>query len=476
MRFRKGYIFSFSLLFISFSCNHFLPKQPLSKPLAEIDLQQIKERGFINVLVDNNSFSYFIYKGRSMGYEYELLRNLADYLKIELRLKVISGIERGIEQLNRGEGDIMAFPLTVTKERTEFVAFTDRQFESYQVLVQRKPDNWRSLTRDQLERQLIRKPDQLIGKEVNVMKSSSFSQRLQHLEEEVGGEIKIVEDSASGESESLIRAVAMGDIEYTVTDHIIARVNANYYPNLDVETELSLPQQIAWAVRKNSPELLAATNEWLRKIKKEPTFMVIYNRYFNSPRTSLQRVKSDYSSIGGSKISVYDNIIKEEAESLGWDWRLLAAVVYQESRFNPNGESWAGAKGLMQLMPETAKQFGVTDTSNPRQSLHGGTRFLIHLDKYWQKNIIDEPERLKFVLASYNAGLTHIIDARKLAQKYGEDPTRWNVVETYLLKKSDPRYYSDPVVMAGHCKCEEPVNYIRDILSRYEEYKTHIPG
>lgn len=476
MRILRANIFLLSLLFIPFSCNLFSPARPHKLPQVVIDLSRIKERGILNVLVDNNSFSYFIYKGRSMGYEYELLKNLADYLEVDLRIKVTSGIEHAIEQLNSGEGDILAFPLAITQDRKEIIDFTDPQFESYQVLVQRKPDNWRQLTVDQTNNKLIRKPSELIGKEVHVLKGSSFEQRLVHLSNEIGGEILIKTDSAFAETENLIRAVAMGDIQYTVTDHTIARINSTYYPNLDAGTIISLPQQIAWSVRKNSPELKQAINVWQAKIKKEPTFMVIFNRYFNSPRTSLIRVKSDYSSIRGSKISPYDNLIKEQAEKIGWDWRLLAAIVYQESKFDPEGESWAGAKGLMQLMPETAKQFGVTDTSNPGQSLHGGVRFLMHLDKYWQKNILDQTERLKFVLASYNAGLTHIIDARKLATKYGEDPTSWNTVEKYLLKKSDPQFYRDPVVMAGHCKCEEPVNYIKDILYRYEEYKLLING
>lgn len=472
----KRYIFSVGLICVSYSCNFFAPQNQPNRVTVDIDLDQIKERGFINVLVDNNSFSYFIYKGRSMGYEYELLKNLSDFLEVELHIKVTSGIERAINQLNGGSGDIVAFPLAITQERSEFVDFTDRQYESYQVLVQRKPNNFRNLTLDQLTKQLIRNPTELIGKEIHVLANSSFEQRLKHLSEEIGGEISIKADSAEAETENLIRAVAMGDIDYTVTDHNIARINSTYYPILDVETALSLPQQIAWAVRKNSPQLKLAVNEWMAKIKKEPTFMVIYNRYFNSPRNTLVRLKSDYSSIRGNKISVYDALIKKEAENLGWDWRLLASMVYQESRFNPEGESWAGAKGLMQLMPETAKQFGVNNTTDPGESLRGGVRFLKHLDKYWQRNIADETERLKFVLASYNAGLTHIIDARELASKYGEDPTSWAVVEKYLLKKSDPKFYRDPVVMAGHCTCVEPVNYIKDVLSRYEEYKVHING
>ena len=461
------------LLLIIFSCNT-LDKNKLTSPEVNFDLKEIQQRGYLTALVDNNSFSYFIYKGRSMGYEYELLNLLAKELKVDLKIKVISGVEKAIEQLNSGEGDILAFPLTITKERTQYVSFSQPLFNSYQVLVQRKPESWRSLTRDQTEKKLIRNASDLIGKEVHVIKSSSFSERLKHLSEEIGGDIIIKEDSAGAESESLIKRVVQGEIEYTVADHPIAVVNAAYYPNLDVGTILSLPQQIAWSVRKNSPQLLKSINNWLAKIKKESTFMVIYNRYFKSPRTSLLRIKSDYSSIGGSKISPYDDLIKKGSEKLGWDWRLLAAVIYQESKFRNDDESWAGARGLMQLMPETAKQFGASNPDDPRQSIKAGVNYLKYLDTYWAKTVRDQDERLKFVLASYNAGLSHVIDARELTGKYKKNPTVWSDVEFYLQQKSNPEYYRDPVVVAGYCKCEEPVNYVKNVLERYEEYKLHI--
>ena len=117
--------------------------------------------------------------------------------------------------------------------------------------------------------------------------------------------------------------------------------------------------------------LLGNINQWLAKIKKGPTFMVIYNRYFKSPRTSLMRMNSDYSSLGGNKLSQYDILIKEGAEKLGWDWRLLASIVYQESKFQMGDESWAGAQGLMQLMPETAKRFGANDILRPERKHEG---------------------------------------------------------------------------------------------------------
>jgi membrane-bound lytic murein transglycosylase F len=464
-----------ALLLIGFSCNPSQNQSFSSTPMVELDLDAIKKRGFINVLVDNNSISYFIYKGQPMGYEYELLKLLADDLDVELRIKVTSGVEHAMDQLNRGEGDLLAFPLTVTKNRTQFVTFTKPQYNSFQVLVQRKPDNWRKMSDEQINEKLIRTPVDLVGKKVDVIAGTSYAQRLENLSEEIGGDIQISLDTLNAESESLIRKVALGEIDYTVSDHTIARVNSSYYPNIDVNTVISLAQQIAWAVRKNSPLLLEATNSWLAQVKKQPTFMVIYNRYFKSPRTSLMRMNSDYSSLGGNKLSPYDDLIREGAAQLKWDWRLLASVVYQESRFLPDDESWAGAQGLMQLMPETARRFGAENVNDPVQNIKAGVKYLASLNKYWEKSVKDPHERLKFILASYNVGLSHIIDAKKLTTKYGKDPTRWNGnVETFLLKKSDPKYYRDPLAKTGYCKCEEPVHYVRSILARYDEYKIHI--
>jgi membrane-bound lytic murein transglycosylase F len=409
-----------------------------------------------------------------MGYEYELLQLLAKHLNISLKIKVTSGVERAFEQLNAGEGDIIAFPLTITKSRRAIVNFTKPHFNTYQVLVQRKPENWRRLSLDEINNNLIRDPAELVGRKVHVIKGTSHEVRLKNLSEELGGDILIQDDTLTSESESLIRKVALGEIDFTVADHTMARINSAYYPNIDVNTVLSLPQQIAWAVRKNSPKLGEVIDQWLLKIKQQPTFMVIYNRYFKSPRTSRIHMQSDYSSLGGNKLSLYDEIIKKGAAKLGWDWRLLAAVVYQESKFNPVDESWAGARGLMQLMPETAKRFGASDVSDPRQSLNAGVNYLMYLERYWAKRIPDQPERLKFVLASYNAGLSHILDARKLCSKYGKDEALWEDVEFFLLKKSEPIYYRDPVATAGYCKCDEPVNYVKDVLYRFEEYKIHI--
>jgi membrane-bound lytic murein transglycosylase F len=462
------------LFLVCFSCQDSSNITVPVEPQVKIDLDDIVKRGYITALVDNNSFSYFIYKGHPMGYEYELLKLLAKHLKVALKIKVTSGVEHAFGQLNSGEGDIVAFPLTITKDRKAYVNFTKAHFNTYQVLVQRKPENWRRLSVNEINTRLIRDPADLVGRSIHVIKGTSHEARLKNLSEELGGDIHIQEDTLSLESESLIRKVALGEIELTVADHTMARINEAYYPNLDINTVLSLPQQIAWAVRKNCPALEEVINSWLAQIKTRPTFMVIYNRYFKSPRTSIAHLQSDYSSLGGNKLSRYDEIIQANAKILGWDWRLLASVVYQESKFMPDGESWAGARGLMQLMPSTAKRFGASDPNDPTQSIKAGVNYLKYLEKYWMRRIANDQERLRFVLASYNAGLAHILDARKLCRKYGKDQTRWEDVEYFLLKKSEPEYYRDPIVVAGYCKCEEPVNYVREVLERYEEYKVHI--
>lgn len=473
---RLRYLLLFLIVFAVFqSCNQSRKVNFTPDPEVVSDLDEIIARGYINALVDNNSVSYFIYKGQPMGYEYELLNLFAEHLGVDLKIKVTSGVDRAIDQLNKGEGDIIAFPLTITKERTKYVAFSRPHFNSHQVLVQRKPDGWRQMTLDAINDSLIRNPVNLIGKKVHVLAGSSFETRLKHLSEEIGGDVLIQPDTAASESESLIRRVALGEIDYTVADHMIARVNASYYPNLDISTPVSVAQQVAWATRKNSPKLLHAMNEWLGAVKKEATFMVIYNRYFKSPRTSLIRMKSEYSSMGGNMLSPFDSLIRKGAGTLGWDWRLLASLIYQESRFLPKNESWAGARGLMQLMPRTANEFGAFDLDDPRQSISAGVGYLKFLDNYWVNKIPDQNERLKFILASYNVGLSHVIDARRLAEKYGRNPQVWyENVEYYLSQKSEPEFYRDPIVTAGYCKCEEPINYVRDVLDRYEEYRIHI--
>jgi len=443
---------------------------------AVIDLKEIKKRGKLIALTDNSSTSYFVYKGELMGYEYEMLNSFAKHLGVELQIVVAKNMDRVFDQLNNQEADVVAANLTVTAERLGYVNFSEPLLQTRQVLIQRKPRGWEQMNPEQIDKKLIRNVNDLVGKKIYVRKGSSFYSRLQNLSEEIGKEIEIIEARGEQETEELIQMVAAGEIEFTVADENVAMLNKTYYPNIDVKTAISFPQKISWAVRKDSPELLSALNTWLNKKKNSAEFSFLYSKYFRSPKHAEERMESLFCSLSGSRISCYDEFMKTCSRKLGWDWKLLASVVYQESRFDPDALSWAGAYGLMQMIPAASVRYGIDSISaTPEQSLRAGTAYLKNLDNYWRDYIFDKQERTKFVLASYNVGLGHIIDARNLAIKYNKNPNEWeDNVGFFILMKSKPRYYNDPVVKFGYCRGQEPYRYVKEILNRYAHYRNVI--
>lgn len=442
----------------------------ISEPI-DFDLSSIKERGSLIAVVDNSTTGYFIYRGRPMGYEYELLTRFAKSLGVDLKVVLTPNMEQAFEMLNSGAADIMAYHLTVTKERSQRVAFSEPHNIVRQVLVQRKPDNWRKLKVHQIDASLIRNPIDLGGETVYTRKGSAFSSRLRNLSDEIGKEINIVEIEGDVDTENLIRQVASGDIDFTIADEDVAMINATYSPILDVATDISFPQQIAWGMRRNAKELKTVVDDWIIDMKRKPDFYTIYNKYFKSSKTQRIRAESDYSSISQGRISPYDDLIIEAADELGVDWLLLASIIFQESKFDPKVESWAGAKGLMQLTNNVIDEYEVDDVYNPEENIGAGVRHLEWLMSYWEEDIEDVQERVKFVLGAYNVGQGHVKDAMRLAEKYKEDSTDWDVVAKYLLLKSKSEYYNDPIVEYGYCRGSEPVNYVKQIMNRYEQYE-----
>lgn len=438
---------------------------------VEFDLDRIKERGTLIALIDNNSFSYFLYQGKPLGFEYELLATMAAKIGVKLQIEVEKDLNKLFERLLNGEGDVIAHNLTVTKERKEYVAFTDPFIYTKQVLIQRKPANWQTKKSHQIEKEMIRNAVDLIGKEVTVRARSSFYKRLENLSEEIGGDIVIVEASSGVETEELIDRVASGEISYTIADKNIANMTAAFYREIDDKTELTTDQQIAWAVRPNSTELLKSLNSNLRILKRGPIFNVLYKKYFNPGNLRLFRQENFKDSI--KSISPYDDLIKSYSENIQWDWKLLTAQIYRESRFNPSAISSRGAIGLMQVMPQTGQQFGVqpNELTTPEKNILAGTKFIDYLESIWHDKVEDSVERIKFVLASYNVGQGHVLDARRLAKKYGDNPEIWdNHVAEWIKKKSYRKYYTDPVVQFGYCRGIEPYLYVQDIEDLYKAY------
>lgn len=433
-------------------------------------IEEIKKNGKLVAVTDFNSHGYFIYRGTPMGFQYELLNSFAKYMGVKLEILVENDIPQALEDIQKNKCDILAMDLAITSDRKEIMLFSDPIYQSQQVLVQKLPDNWRKmLTWDKIESHLIRDAIDLQGKTVHISRGSVFYERLNHINEETGGSIKIVEDELT--VDELIKQVADGDIEFTICDSHVASVNKKYYRNIDIETTLgSYSQNLAWAVPLGSDSLLVEINSWLKSYKKSKEFYYVYNKYFKNSRTT-QMAKSEYFSYSSGKISPYDDLIKKYAKKLHWDWRLLASLIYQESKFNPEAESWSGAFGLMQMMPETAEQYGVSDTSSPEEQIKAGVKYIRLIDKQLEPLVDDSIERRKFDMASYNVGLAHVLDAQRLAVKYKKNPGKWdNNVDYYLLNKSKPKYYTDSVVYYGYCRGSEPYNYVNSIYNRYYHY------
>ena len=442
---------------------------------VSFDLDSIRRRGKLIAVTDFNSVNYFIYKGEPMGFNYELLKSFSDHIGIDLEIITENNLDHAFNLLNEGDADLLAIGLTVNASRKRDMLFTDPIAETRQVLVQRKPRYWRSLTYYEVEKSLIRNQLDLAKKSVYVRKGSSHVERLHSLAAEIGDSITIIE--IPYESEQLIKLVVDRDIDYAICDENIARVNATYYPDIDVNTPISFNQNLAWGLRRdNSDKLLQELNKWIRTFRNTQSYAILYAKYFKNSRSNII-VKSDYYTLNTGKVSPWDDMIKGYSDSISWDWRLLASLIYQESRFKPNVVSWAGAFGLMQIMPETGKYFGIDITSSPGNNIRAGTSYINWLHSVFDPKIPDENERLKFILASYNAGPGHVLDAMKLAEKNGKDPLKWeDNVAIWMLKKSEPQYYNDEVVKNGYFRGTESVAFVDEILERFERYKNIIPA
>jgi len=444
------------------------PERALPPPI-QFDLDSIKARGRLILLTENSASTYFIYRGKPKGFDYEMALQFARHLGVKLEIHLLDDVDMMFEMLNRGEGDLIASNLTVTPARSALVAFSEPLYTSREMLVQRRypPDSATyPVVRDTAELHLL---------PIWVHRYSSFYQHLQEREARTGVALRIQEAPGQISTDDLIRLTASGEISATVTDENLAILQQEDYPELDMSLPLTPDQPIAWAMRKNSGQLQKALNAWLEKSSTQQRSARLYRKYFG-PETRLDyRGPFVLPVLSKNQISRYDTLFRKYSPQIGWDWRLLAALVYQESRFNPDAVSWSGAFGLMQMMPETALKFGCDSGQTEEPNIRAGVRYIHYLDRIWRDKVRQPEERLRFVLASYNIGPGHILDARNLARELGMSDTLWDghVAEALLLK-SQEKYYTMECVKHGYCNTREPYHFVRKILAVYEHYKQHI--
>lgn len=230
----------------------------------------------------------------------------------------------------------------------------------------------------------------------------------------------------------------------------------------------------SWAVRKSSPLLAESLDEWYSpalRVEQQKTMRNIMSR----PRIHHSASLKPRAAMRKGSISPYDGLLARAASTLGWDWRLLAAQCYQESAFDPEAVSWAGARGLMQIMPGTARQLGVSVESlfQPETNIVASAKYLKMLQGQFS-DIKNPAERTKFVLAAYNGGTNHIRDAMALAKKHRRNYQLWANVSYFVLHLSEPAFYKDPVVKSGYMIGSETYRYVASIMARWQQYITGV--
>lgn len=462
------------------------------------------------VTLESGSADYFLYRGQPMGFELELIESFAAFTGCRFVILPGESIASQLKMLEEGKTDIIASNLNITRSRQLSVAFSHPIYHSKQALVQLAPaylsdsavyvDSWEALSQ----------------REVSVRKNSVFEESLLAYNLPLPKNRRIRIHRSSRTEDELIQAVSQGKLSYSLVSCNKAAHWAFTRPQIDFHLQSDHVQPIAWAMHLKADTLQELVNRWIDSLSATGTVDYLYHKYYEiAPEKTVRSVKSGFTKmdsvsfrrrmaqremlieeglldesdsafifdikrrstrmnpvmVGGRSISPYDRLFKKHSRQIPWDWRLLAALVYQESQFESHLVSKKGAIGLMQMIPATARRYGITVRSSAEDQIEAGVKYIRAIYRSLPEEIAAE-EQVYFVLAAYNIGLGHILDARRLAAKYGADPNRWyDNVETYLKLKSRPEYYRDTASRNGYANGPQAVDFVRKIDERYMHYR-----
>ena len=444
--------FKITLLIVWAALGYYLCS-PVISAYRFVTLQKIKQTGVITVATRNSAHCYYLYRDQPMGFEYELAKAFAEYLGVRLQIKIVDKWSDMVAALSNGSAAFIAASMPITSKRQTQVAFSDGYMEVAQNIITHRKNTG------------IKEAADLSGKTIDVRKGTVYQQRLVELKKQgINLAIRLHDDLPV---EELIQKVADGQIDFTIANSNIISINRRNFPGVVSTGSINDGMQLAWAVYPKSKKLLEQINAFLRMINKSGKFDEIYNKYYGDIddfdyvdlEAFHRRVKN--------KLSRYSPFIKAAAKKHGFDWRLIAAQIYQESHLNPWAKSQAGARGLMQILPSTAKDLGIADLFDPVQNINAGVQHLKDLYDHFDQ--AHGEDRLLIALAAYNIGQGHINDARDLAKKKGLDPDKWVSLSKTLPLLQYRKYFMN--TQYGFCRGTEPIRYIKQILIYYDVLK-----
>lgn len=447
------FIFLITAFPLTSFANKALQPLPLNAHIADKyhdDLNGLLKKRYIRVLTTLNQTNFFMSKGKIFGYEYALIKGYEKYLNKKFKKKglqiVIECIpvtrDQLVPRLVEGYGDIAAAGLTITPERKNNVVFTTPYLSGIDEVVVTHNGGFSPV-----------KTSDLAGQKVLVRKSSSYYQSLLLLNEKLikQGEkpVRIIAADEDLETENILEMVNSGAVETTVADSHIASIWSDILQNIDIHKSVKLRtgSKIAWMVRKENDQLLASLNNYLKNYKKGT---LLGNIYFKRYYANNKWLKNPSNPADLKQLKRYEALIKKYASRYGYDWKLIMAIAYQESGLDHKKKSSAGAVGLMQILPKTVKdkRINIKNINKLENNIHAGVKYLSILQKRYSTNKSIHPrDKIRFALASYNAGPAKIRKARQMAKKMGLNPNRWfrnvEVATLRLVGQETVRYVSN---------------------------------
>ncbi len=416
-------------------------------------LEEIRERGTLRVLTRNGATTYYESQGRPTGFEYHLVKGFADQLGVKLEIIPVVGMEDIFQGLKEGRGDIAAAGLTITESRQKYLMFGPSYMDIKQFFIYN-----REYTPS------VDRVDDMIGKRIRVIGSSSHSEILQDLQQ-THPDLSWTE-SRDQEPVDLLEMLANNQIDLTIVDSNEFYANRAFYPEFRITLAAGKPGRIAWAVAASQKHysLLAEMQVYFTSIKENGKLANLKDRFFTLNEKLSFISSHTFLDLKEKRLPKYKGLIEQVAIEYDVDWRLLAAISYQESHWNPSAKSPTGVRGMMMLTRPTAKELGVKNRLDPLQSLRGGVRYYKQLYNRLPVNI-QPPDRSWFALAAYNIGLGHLEDARVLTQKNGGDPNQWKDVKVNLPLLRQRKWYKQ--TRHGYARGDEPVRYVENIRNYY---------
>ncbi len=442
----------FAISFFTFGWLSHSAYSPVYKIKTPSLLDKIKANKTLNVVLLNAPSTYYIGPEGPQGFEYDLLNSYAQYLDVDLNITSANTIKEALELSNNSNIHITSASLSKTKEREKTFNFGPSYFEVQEQVICHRG----MLSSGKFPRNI----EDLSGLRIVVGESTSYAQTIQDLQAE-GYDIN-ASFTAEYSTEELLEQVSTNEIDCTIADSNIYALNLRYFTEMRVAFTVSGREQLAWTLSPDSKELEANMYSWLNSFNQSGALAQLKDHYYSYVMFfDYYNTKMFYKRID-SRLPKYKKYFMEMATKYEVPWTLLAAMSYQESHWNPKAKSFTGVRGMMMLTRNTARLLGVKNRLDAKQSIHGGARHLNNLMKLIPEGIHGE-NHLKFALASYNIGLGHILDARKLAVTMGYDENSWKDLKEVLPLLSQKKYYK--TLKYGYARGSEPVRYVESIYN-----------